>query len=129
MVLTLGIVCQYLWFPTPFLRLDGTWRALLTLATVDIVIGPLLTLILVSAKKSKRELYIDMLVILTVQPSALGYGLMQIEQERVLAIVHLDSMFNLIPKKEICAEQLSVDYTLPTYNSIYYAMVLNSTYH
>jgi hypothetical protein len=73
-------VCQYLWFPTPFLRLDGTWRALLTLATVDIVIGPLLTLILVSAKKSKRELYIDMLVILTVQPSALGYGLMQIEQ-------------------------------------------------
>ena len=51
---------------------------------------------------------------------------MQIEQERVWAIVHLDGMFNLVPKKEISTEQLSVDYTLPTYNGMYYAMALNS---
>lgn len=125
-VLTLSIVCQYLWFPAPFLQLDGTWRALLILAAVDIVIGPILTLLLVSSKKSTRELFIDMVIIIAIQLSALGYGLTKIEQERVWAIVHLDGMFNLVPKKEVSPAQLAIKHKLPKYNGSYYAMVLNS---
>jgi hypothetical protein len=67
-----------------------------------------------------------MLLIATIQLSALGYGLMQIEQERVWAIVHLDGMFNLVPKKEVLPLELSINYALPKYNGMYYAMVLNS---
>jgi len=125
-VTTIGLTCQFLWFPTPFLQIDGTWFALLILAAVDITLGPLLTLLLVSSKKSTGELVVDMFVIVAIQISALSYGLMQIERERVWAIVHLDGAFNLVTKKEIPNLQLIAKQELPQYHGIYYAMVLNS---
>jgi predicted component of type VI protein secretion system len=67
-----------------------------------------------------------MIVILTIQISALSYGLIKIEQERVWAIVHTDGVFMLVTKKEILPEQLTQDYKLPKFNNIYYAMVLDS---
>ncbi|PKI13053.1 hypothetical protein CXF71_20350 [Colwellia sp. 12G3] len=125
-VAIIALFCQFLWFPAPFLQIDGTWFALLILATVDITLGPLLTLLLVSSKKSIRDLTLDMSVILVIQISALGYGLTQIEQERTYAIVHLDGVFNLVAKKEIAKLQLIAKQRLPKYQGIYYAMVVNS---
>jgi len=100
-VTLISLLCQWLWFPAPFLLLDGTWIALLILAGVDITLGPLLTLLLVSSKKSKRELVIDMSIILLVQISALIYGLVQIEQQRVVALVHFEHVFHAVTKKDI----------------------------
>ncbi|RHW76697.1 hypothetical protein [Colwellia sp. RSH04] len=125
-VILLSSICQFYWFPSPFLLLDGTWIALLTLALVDIIIGPLLTLLLVSSKKSSKEIIFDMVVIITIQVSALSYGLIKIEQERVWAIVHLDGVFNLAPKKEILINYQNMEQELPKFKGIYYAMVLNS---
>ncbi len=125
-VIGITLTCQFLWFPTPFLQIDGTWIALLTLAGVDITLGPILTLLLVSSKKSKHELLTDMLIIITIQISALGYGLMKIEQEQVWAIVHLDGAFNIVAKKEISGLQLTAQLQRSQYNGIYYAMLLNS---
>jgi len=59
-------ICQFFWFPQPFLQLDGTWIALLMLASIDIIIGPLLTLFLVNSKKSRRELSLDMAIIILI---------------------------------------------------------------
>jgi hypothetical protein len=119
-------ICQWLWFPSPLIWVDGTWIALLILALVDITLGPLLTLLLVSSKKSKKELIFDGIIILSIQLSALLYGLHQIEQERVWGIVHLDGVFNLVPKKELSSHQLDTAYPLPKYDGIYYGMVLNA---
>lgn len=120
------VLCLYIWFPSPFIQIDGTWKALAILACVDIIIGPLLTLLLVSSKKSKRELRLDFALIIIVQLSALTYGLIQIEKERVWALVHLDGMFNVVPKKKVPIDYLTRELNLPQYNGIYYAMVLNS---
>ncbi len=125
-VILLSGLCQFYWYPSPFLLLDGTWIALLTIAIVDIIIGPLLTLILVTSKKSKRELVIDICVIITIQVAALSYGLLKIEQERVWAIVHLDGVFNLVPKKEISKQFKLEHQPLPKYQGMYYGMGLNS---
>jgi hypothetical protein len=114
-ILLVSAICQFLWFPQPFLQLDGTWMALLMLAGVDIIIGPLLTLLLVSIKKSKRELSLDMAVIVIIQISALTYGLMQIEKERLIALVHYDGVFHLVPQK-ILAEPLNNAKIIPTLN-------------
>ncbi|NQY50962.1 MAG: hypothetical protein HRT50_18065, partial [Colwellia sp.] len=122
----IALYCQFIWFPAPFLQVDGTWFALLIIAAVDITLGPLLTLLLVSSKKSARDLVVDMSVIVVIQISALGYGLSQIEQERTWAIVHLDGVFNLVAKKEIAKLQLIAKQELPQYQGIYYAMVVNS---
>ncbi|TPH12052.1 hypothetical protein [Litorilituus lipolyticus] len=117
-------ICQLIWFPSPFIELDGTWRALLVLIGVDITLGPLLTLILVNSSKSKFELRLDMLVIVLLQASALIFGLSKIEQERVWAIVHYDGAFHSITKKDISESEYKTKLNLPQFQKIYFAMIL-----
>ena len=97
-VLIISITCLWLWFPSPFILLDGTWIALLILAGVDITLGPLLTLMLVSSKKSIHAIVVDMTLILTLQIGALAYGFIQIEQQRVVALVHFTNAFHIVAK-------------------------------
>ena len=121
-VIIIGFICQWLWFTAPFLLLDGTWIALLILAGVDITIGPLLTLLLVSTKKSKQAIVFDMLVILSVQVTALSYGLMQIEQQRVVALVHFNNVFYLVAKQNVSDAAFKQD-KLPEYHGMKYGMI------
>ncbi|GAA0814915.1 hypothetical protein GCM10009111_12510 [Colwellia asteriadis] len=127
-VSSISLVSIYIWFPKPFLILDGTWFAILTLAVVDIVLGPLITFVLINTKKSKLERTFDMLVIISMQGTALTYGLNQIYNERPFAIIYANSMFHQIPVKEINENYLNTKLPLPTYNFIYYGMV-NETSH
>lgn len=119
----IAFLCQLYWFPAPFLMLDGTWVAILIIAGVDITLGPLLTLLLVSSQKTKRELTSDMLIIITIQVAALVYGLLQIEKERVIAIVHFQGAFHSVAKKELTNDEKKLLSVLPQYNGIYYGMV------
>lgn len=130
LIITLiSITCQFLWFPQPFLQLDGTWVAILMLASIDIIIGPLLTLLLVSSKKSTRELSFDMAIIIIIQVSALGYGLLQIEKERLIALVHYDGAFHLVPKNVLIEKGSNSinNMNLSQYQGINLAMVLSKT--
>ena len=124
-VITIGFMCQMLWFPAPFLLLDGTWIALLILAGVDITVGPLLTLLLVSSKKTKRAIVFDMVVILAVQISALTYGLVQIEQQRVVALVHFNNVFHLVTKQSVSGTDFDQN-ELATYHGMKYGMIDDS---
>jgi hypothetical protein len=125
-VLTLSVICQFFWFPMPFLFIDGTWVALLIIAAVDIVLGPLLTLLLIKQDKSRKERLVDLSVIAILQLSALVYGLSQIEQERVVALVHSEGAFNLVPKKELAESEIAYLKDFPQYHGIYYAMVVST---
>jgi hypothetical protein len=122
-VILISLICQWLWFPSPFLLLDGTWIALLILGCVDITLGPLLTLLLVSSKKKKRELTIDIIAIGLIQISALTYGLKQIEQERVVALVHFENIFHAVTKKDIVSSQESELSKLGNYKGMIYAQI------
>lgn len=49
-----------------------------------------------------RELKLDMVIIVIIviiQISALTFGLVQIEKERLIALVHYDGVIHLAPKK------------------------------
>lgn len=124
-VISFSFVCQFIWFPSPFLKLDGTWIALLTIASIDIVIGPLCTLLLVSSKKSFRENTFDLTVILTIQMSALIFGLHQVSQERIYALIYLNGAFNPVPIKEIPVQKQDLILPLPKYKGIYYGTSIN----
>jgi phosphoglycerol transferase MdoB-like AlkP superfamily enzyme len=125
-VISFSLICQFIWFPSPFLKLDGTWRALLTLASIDIIIGPLFTLLLISSKKSFRENFFDLVVIITIQISALSYGLLQVAQERIYALIYLNGVFNPVPIKEVTVEKQKLLLSLPKYKGIYYGTAINS---
>lgn len=105
-VSTASIICVVFLFPRPFLSLDRTSHALTILATIDVVLGPLLTLILVNSKKSKRELLLDFAFILTIQISAFLYGAISIINERPSAIIYFKGAFHLVPAKKVTSKSM-----------------------
>lgn len=122
--LIIGVCCVIAllnWFPFPLFLLDGTWKALLILACVDLIIGPLLTFIVSGSQKSIRERTFDFSVIAIVQISALIFGLIQIHDQRIVGFVHLNNEFHLVSAK--AGRVKSKENNLPTYEGRYYGMI------
>ena len=62
------------WYRWPGWYLAGMRQVALVAVTVDVVLGPLLTLIIASPTKSRRDLARDIACIVIVQLAALAYG-------------------------------------------------------
>jgi hypothetical protein len=74
-MLTLILGSLYLgWYRWPGWYLADCVQVTGALTGVDLVIGPLLTLVVASAKKPRRELIRDISIIAIIQLCALGYG-------------------------------------------------------
>lgn len=91
-----AVVVFVFWYPHPYGQLSGGLRLFLILIGVDVVCGPLLTLILFSPKKLRREVFLDMSLVITVQLAALAYGLNTAYQARPLFLVHEVDRFRVI---------------------------------
>lgn len=79
------------WYPPPFFYSDGGWQGIRIIAGVDLVLGPLLTLIVF--KPGKRWLKLDLTVIAIIQASALSWGIWTVHRERPLATVFVEDHF------------------------------------
>jgi hypothetical protein len=75
-----------LWFPYPYRDLAGGQHLFLVMVGVDVVCGPLLTAVLFSPHKSRRELTLDLSLISAVQLAALVYGVHVTSQARPIAL-------------------------------------------
>jgi hypothetical protein len=74
-VLTLILGALYLgWYRWPGWYLTDVSRVVLVMVCVDVVLGPLLTFIIASKNKPRRELVRDIGIIVVVQLCALVYG-------------------------------------------------------
>lgn len=69
-----GIVLG-LWYPPPYDQLSGGRQLFILLISVDVVVGPLLTLVVFNVLKPRRELIRDLSIIGIMQLSALAYGM------------------------------------------------------
>ncbi len=63
------------WYPMPYRAMLGIGGIYLLILVVDVVCGPLLTLVLASPKKSMRELTLDLGLVALIQIAALVYGM------------------------------------------------------
>lgn len=63
------------WYPMPYRAMLGVSGMFALLLAVDVVCGPLMTVILASPKKSRRERWLDLGLIGSIQLAALIYGL------------------------------------------------------
>ena len=86
----------WVWFPHPYDLLSGGRSLFLMLVGVDVVCGPLLTLVLFNPKKPRRELFTDMALVVLVQFAALLYGLHTAYAARPLFLVHEVDRFRVI---------------------------------
>lgn len=84
------------WYPHPYALLSGGLNLFLILVGVDVVCGPILTLILFNPGKSINELMVDLSLVMLVQLAALLFGLHTVYQARPLFLVHEIDRFRVI---------------------------------
>lgn len=82
---------MFRWFPGELFFIDGGWQGMRLIAAVDLILGPVLTLIFY--KPGKPGLKFDMLMIALVQSIALVYGVWSAQQQSTVALAFVDGRF------------------------------------
>jgi hypothetical protein len=101
-VVTLMLV---LWYPQPYFAAMGGDTLILILIGVDVVIGPLITLIVFNPKK--KNLRFDLAVIAMLQLAALAYGSHVMFEARPVYTVFVVDRFEAIAANAVDAESLT----------------------
>lgn len=96
-----------LWFPFPYRQLAGGTELFFLIMGVDIVCGPLLTLVLFNPTKPNRELLADLSIVVLLQMGALAYGVWTVHQARPLYLVHEVDRFKVIALADVDALDLA----------------------
>lgn len=87
MVGAVSSILFYVWFRSPYFDLfDGVRLALIAIV-VDVVCGPMTTAIVFNPAKSKRELALDLSLVVLIQLAALAYAVHVAAQSRPVALV------------------------------------------
>lgn len=106
MVITILI---FVWYPTPYFTASGALQGLKIAAGVDLVLGPLLTLIIFDITKSRKKLVGDLIVIALLQFTALAWGVYTIYHQRPVAIVFWEQSFILVPAIDLEEKDIALD--------------------
>ena len=75
------------WYPYPYRELSGGRELFTLVVAVDVVLGPLITLVIFNAAKTRRHLLMDFSVIGLLQVAALAYGLWTVFVARPVHLV------------------------------------------
>lgn len=103
--LIVGALLFGVWYPPPFFHAAGADQLVLLLVSVDIVLGPLLTLVVF--KSGKRGLKFDLTLIAVMQSVALVYGMSIVLRSRPVFLVAAVDRFSLVSAADIDAADLA----------------------
>lgn len=98
-------VMLLVWYPRPLFEASGGTGLLYILVGVDVVIGPLITLVVFKA--GKRGMRFDLVVIGLLQLSALLYGSYIMFEARPVYIALVKGQFEVASAVEVSADQLA----------------------
>lgn len=96
---TVAALVVWRWYPPALFTMAKAGPLLGTLAGVDLVLGPLLTLVIYRA--GKRGLRFDLTVIAVMQLAALSYGLWTLWQSRPVYVVAIEDRFRMVFANEV----------------------------
>lgn len=115
-----ALVCATLvlgvWYPSPMDELAGGRGLFVLLIAVDVVCGPLLTLVVFDRTKPRTELWRDLCVVATLQVVALIYGLTTAYQARPVYMAFEGDRFRLVSVPDVDAAGLPQ--ALPAFRSL-----------
>lgn len=111
-----------LWYPYPYREISGGRELFLLVVTVDVILGPLITLAIFDRRKPWAKLRRDLMVVVLLQLSALGYGLWTVAMARPVHMVFEIDRFRIVHAIEIPDELMqhtpagvtALPYTGPT---------------
>ena len=105
--LVVGILVFGVWFPYPYRQLAGGTELFFLIMGIDLVCGPLLTLVLFNPIKPRRELAIDLGLVVFVQLTALAYGMWSLHLARPLYLVYEVDRFKVIARVDLDASEFN----------------------
>lgn len=76
-----------IWYPYPYRELSGGRELFFLVVTVDVILGPLITLAVFNRAKPLGELRRDLVMVVLIQLAALGYGLWTVSVARPVHLV------------------------------------------
>lgn len=89
--LVLAAIIRFLWYPGVLFATEGGWQGVKLIAGVDLVIGPLLTLLVYNI--NKPELKRDLAIIGFLQASCLVAGMAVVAHFRPIAVIYAGGTF------------------------------------
>lgn len=107
--LTLVLGTLYLgWYHWPGWYLSDVKNVVFVLMGVDLALGPLLTLVIASPRKPRRELVRDISIIVAVQLLALGYGSEQLWAGRPLYYAFSETVLQAVQAYDLNADEVAL---------------------
>ncbi|WP_339486611.1 TfpX/TfpZ family type IV pilin accessory protein [Pseudomonas sp. EL_65y_Pfl2_R95] len=98
----------YIWYPAPYDVLAGGRELFLLVISVDIVAGPLLSLVVYNPVKSKKELFCDIGIVVFLQVLALAYGLYSMSQARPVFLAYEGDRFQVVSVADIDLDAIAM---------------------
>lgn len=95
------------WYPYPYREISGGRSLFFLVVAVDVVMGPLLTLVIFNRSKPISELRRDLAIIGVLQLAALGYGLWTVALARPVHLVFEMDRFRVVHAIDVEPEFLS----------------------
>ncbi len=92
------------WYPYPYREISGGRELFLILVSVDVVLGPLITLMIFNRAKPRRELVRDLVIVGLIQLSALAYGMWTVFVARPVHLVFEFDRFRVIHAVDVPVE-------------------------
>lgn len=96
-----------LWYPAPYGALAGGFALFTLVVAVDVVCGPLLTLVVFDRRKPRAELARDIGMIAVLQLAALAYGLYSVAQARPIFLAYEGNRFRVVSLADVDPHKLS----------------------
>jgi hypothetical protein len=101
----LCLIVFMVWYPIPLNEATNVTHIFLLILIVDVVIGPLITLIIFNPQK--KELKWDLTVIAVLQLSALAYGVFTVYSSRPVYLVFNIDRFDLVRANDLTLENIN----------------------
>ena len=92
------------WYPNPLHKAAGVTHIFLLLLLVDVIVGPVVTLIVFN--RAKPELRRDLVIVLLLQLSALAYGMYTVFVPRPAYLVFAADRFDVVYANDLESEQV-----------------------
>jgi hypothetical protein len=101
-----GALVFLIWYPPPYERLAGGLGLFVLLISVDVVMGPLITLAVFDRTKPRSELQRDLFIVVVMQLVALVYGLHTMASARPVVMALEGNRFRVVSVVDVLESEL-----------------------
>jgi hypothetical protein len=94
-------IVVFIWYPGALMFAGGAEQGLKIVVAVDMILGPLLTLVVYNINKPRKELIRDLSIIAIFQVSCLFVGMSLVYEQRPIAVVYSGNDFYILDQQQV----------------------------